>query len=77
MNDELETLKGDKKIPLKALIKRTLVYIGPEKKAFILSLLMVMVNVILDMLSPLLTSTLTDELVSDNVRLSFIINISI
>ena len=38
---------------------------------------MVMVNVILDMLSPLLTSTLTDELVSDNVRLSFIINISI
>lgn len=77
MNDELETLKGDKKIPLKTLIKRTLVYIGPEKKAFILSLLMVMVNVILDMLSPLLTSTLTDELVSDNVRLSFIINISI
>lgn len=77
MNDELETLKGDKKIPLKTLIKRTLVYIGPEKKAFIVSLLMVMVNVILDMLSPLLTSTLTDELVSDNVRLSFIINISI
>ena len=77
MNDELETLKGDKKIPLKTLVKRTLVYIRPEKKAFILSLLMVMVNVILDMLSPLLTSTLTDELVSDNVRLSFIINISI
>lgn len=77
MNDELETLKGDKKIPLKTLIKRTLVYIKPEKKAFIVSLLMVMVNVILDMLSPLLTSTLTDELVSDNVRLSFIINISI
>lgn len=77
MNDELETLKGDKKIPLKTLIKRTLVYIGPEKKAFILSLLMVMVNVILDMLSPLLTSTLTDELVSDSVRLNFIINISI
>ena len=31
MNDELETLKGDKKIPLKTLIKRTLVYIRPEK----------------------------------------------
>ena len=77
MDNELEVLKGDKKIPLSTLSRRTLEYIAPEKKSFILALVFVLINVILNMLSPLLTSALTDELVSDNIRLKFIINIAI
>ena len=77
MDNELEVLKGDKKIPLSTLSRRTLEYIALEKKSFILALVFVLINVILNMLSPLLTSALTDELVSDNIRLKFIINIAI
>ena len=77
MDNELEVLKGDKKIPLSTLSRRTLEYIAPEKKSFILALVFVLINVILNMLSPLLTSALTDELVSDNIRLKFIIEIAI
>ena len=77
MDNELEVLKGDKKIPLSTLSRRTLEYIAPEKKSFILALVFVLINVILNMLSPLLTSALTDELVSDNIRLKFIIEIAV
>lgn len=75
--DELETLKGDKKIPLKELVSRTLRYIAPERKSFILALLLVLVNVVLDTISPLFTSSITDELVRDNIRLNFVISLAV
>ena len=37
MNDELEKLKGDVKLPLRVIIKRTLKYISSEKGGFILA----------------------------------------
>lgn len=77
MNEELETLKGDKKIPLKELVTRTLKYIGPEKYKFILALVLVLINVGLDTISPLFTSTITDELVKDDIRIRFVLGLAI
>ena len=75
MNDELEKLKGDVKLPLRVIIKRTLKYISSEKGGFILSLLLLGLNVVLDSISPLFTSRITDELVQDNINIKLILNL--
>ena len=75
MNDELEKLKGDVKLPLRVIIKRTLKYISSEKGGFILSLLLLGLNVVLDSISPLFTSRITDELVQDYINIKLILNL--
>ena len=75
MNDELEVLKGDKKLPLSVIIKRTLKYISTERRSFILALFLVALNVALSTISPLFTSRITDELVVENINLKFILSI--
>ena len=77
MNNELETLKGDKKLPLSEIVKRTLKYIKPEKNSFILAIVLVIINIVLDSISPLFTSTITDELVKDSINIKFIVNLCI
>ena len=77
MNDELEKLKGDVKLPLGVIIRRTLHYISSEKGGFILSLLLLLLNVVLDSISPLFTSKITDELVKDNINIRLILNLAI
>ena len=39
MEDEVMKLKGDKKIPLRILFKRTMVYVKPELLSFISAIL--------------------------------------
>ena len=73
MNDELEKLKGDVKLPLSVIIKRTLKYIKPEMKSFILSLLLLILNVVLDSISPIFTSKITDALVVENINIKYIL----
>ncbi|MBQ1287640.1 MAG: ABC transporter ATP-binding protein [Erysipelotrichaceae bacterium] len=75
MNDELEKLKGDVKLPLSVIIRRTLKYIGSEKGGFIFSLLLLGLNVALDSISPLFTSRITDELVKDSINIKLILNL--
>ncbi|MBQ6478194.1 MAG: ABC transporter ATP-binding protein [Erysipelotrichaceae bacterium] len=75
MNEELEKLKGDHKLPLSVIIRRTLKYISSEKGGFILSLVLLVLNVLFDSISPLFTSRITDELVKDNINLSLIMNL--
>ena len=77
MNEELEKLKGDRKLPLGVLIRRTLKYIEPERKSFILALFLVLVNVTLDTIAPLFTKGITDELVQANIRLKFVVGLAI
>lgn len=77
MDEELEKLKGDKKLPLSVILRRTFYYIKPEMKSFIASLILIGLNAFLDIVSPLFTSKITDELVSDNINISFIINLAI
>jgi len=75
MDEELEKLKGDKKLPLGVIIKRTLKYIKPEMMGFIISLVLIGVNAFLDVITPIFSSKITDELVKDNINMQFIINI--
>ena len=77
MDNEIEALKGDKKLPLSVIVKRTLDYIKPEKRSFLLAIFLVLLNVILDSISPLFTSRITDELVLDNINIKFIITLCI
>ena len=77
MNEELEKLKGDRKLPLGVLIRRTLKYIEPERKSFILALFLVLVNVTLATIAPLFTKGITDELVQANIRLNFVVGLAI
>ena len=77
MNEELEKLKGDHKLPLSVIIRRTLKYISKEKGWFILSLFILGINVLLDSISPLFTSKITDLLVEDNINIKLITNLVI
>ena len=76
MNEELEKLKGDKKLPLSVILKRTFKYIKPEMKSFIASLILIGLNAFLDIVSPLFTKNITDELVKDNINIRFIVNLA-
>ncbi|MBQ2510274.1 MAG: ABC transporter ATP-binding protein [Erysipelotrichaceae bacterium] len=75
MNDELEKLKGDKKLPLRVIISRTLKYVSTEKASFFLALFLIAVNVVLDTVSPLFTSRITDELVLDSINLKYVLSL--
>ena len=77
MNEELEKLKGDKKLPLSEIIRRTLKYVSTEKASFIVSLLLIALNVILDTISPLFTRKIVDEIVLDNINLKFVLSLVI
>ena len=77
MNDELEKLKGDHKLPLKEIIKRTLKYLGPEKRSFIIALIMIALHVVLDSISPLIARSIMDELVLDNIRIKYILTLAL
>ena len=77
MNEELEKLKGDKKLPLSVILKRTFKYIKPEMKSFILSLILIGLNAFLDIVSPLFTSNITDELVKDNINIKLVVNLAV
>ena len=75
MNDELEVLKGDRKLPLSVIISRTLKYVSTEKLSFIVALLLIALNVLLDTISPLFTRRIVDELVLDNINLKLVLSI--
>ncbi|MBR0462478.1 MAG: ABC transporter ATP-binding protein [Erysipelotrichaceae bacterium] len=77
MNEELEKLKGDKKLPLSVILKRTFKYIRPEMMTFIIALVLLGVNAFLDIISPLFSRQITDELVKDNINMHLIVNVAI
>ena len=72
---DTEKLKGDHKIPITTLIKRTLHYLKKEASKFIIALVLIVINVILDIISPLFTSRITNELVATSINIKFIITL--
>lgn len=62
MAEDLEKLKGDKKIPLHIMIKRTWKYVKPEWPSFLIAGLLIILNVVIDIIFPLFMKTLTDNL---------------
>ena len=78
MAEDNEKLFGDKKIPMKVMIKRLLHYILPEWKSFLLAFLLIIINVVLDVVLPLFLKEFTDALGKriDSTPLAFIIGLA-
>lgn len=62
MTEDNEKLFGDKRIPFKIMFKRLMHFILPEWKAFLLALLLILVNVAIDIALPLTLRYVTDGL---------------
>ena len=65
-NDINLKLKGDKKLPFMVMVKRTINYIRPEIKSFIIAFILLLINVFLDVISPLFLRNITNILSSDS-----------
>ena len=72
MKEELEKLKGDKKIPFKIMIKRIFKYVRPEIWNFILSFALLILNVVLDIILPIFLGEITNTLKMDNIDLKYV-----
>ena len=77
MAEDNEKLFGDKKIPMKVMLKRLMHYILPEWKAFALAFLLIVINVAIDVALPLALRYTTDELGKASPSLSFVINLTV
>ena len=77
MAEDNEKLFGDKKIPMKVMLKRLMHYILPEWKAFVLAFLLIVINVAIDVALPLALRYTTDELGKASPSLSFVINLTV
>ncbi|MBR0082387.1 MAG: ABC transporter ATP-binding protein [Clostridia bacterium] len=75
--DEKDRLKGDRKLPAGEFIRRIAHYLRPEIGRFLLAALLLMINVVLDILLPLLTSRMTDNLTSDAIDLRYLIILAV
>ena len=62
MEDELNRLKGDHKMPTRELFRRTMTYVKPELPSFIIAFFLLVLNVGLDILLPMITGWITDSL---------------
>ncbi|MBQ9543984.1 MAG: ABC transporter ATP-binding protein [Clostridia bacterium] len=71
--DEKNRLAGDKKIPFGIFVKRVAGYLKPEWPRFAAAALLLVINVVLDILLPLITSRITDDLTSGAPVLSKLI----
>ena len=78
MAEDNEKLFGDKKIPMKVMLKRLMHYILPEWKSFFLAFLLIIINVVLDVILPLFLKEFTDALGKriDSTPLAFIIGLA-
>ena len=74
---DLEKLKGDKKIPLKIMIKRMWGYVKSEWLSLFFALLIIVVAIAVDVVVPLLMAQVTNNLQSDNPELKVIIMLAV
>lgn len=63
-NEEIMRLHGDVKIPFKKMVKNIWKYLKPETLSFILGLLLIFINVVLDIILPSFIGGVTDNLVN-------------
>ena len=77
MANDMEKLKGDKKIPIHIMFKRTMKYLKKEWLSFLLAGLLIVVNVGLDIVFPLFMRDLTNNLQSPDISMKIILFIAI
>lgn len=68
-NDEMQ-LKGDKKLGVGVVLRRTLAYVRPELKNFVLAFVMIIFHVALDIILPLFIGQITTLLQKDTIAFS-------
>ena len=76
MAEDNEKLFGDKKIPMKIMLKRLFHYIKPEWMWFLLAFVLIIFNVGLDIVLPLFMKEFTDVVALESTALAYIIGIS-
>lgn len=77
MQDDINKLKGDVKIPVKFLFKRTMAYVKPEWLSFLAAFILLSCNVVLDLYLPKIIQMMTDMLSSNLIEYKKIISWSI
>jgi len=77
MQEDLMKLKGDKKIPLRVLFKRTMKYIKPELLSFVIAIVFLIANVLLDLYLPIVLQGIIDNLQSDELNTKYVIGNSV
>ena len=71
--EELDKLKGDKKIPARIMIKRTLRYLRPEWLSFVIAGILILAYVATDIIFPLFIAQITDNLQSPYISMQTIL----
>ena len=77
MSEDLEKLKGDKKLPRIVIFKRTMKYLKSEWWSFLLAGLLIIINVALDIIFPLFMRDLTNNLQSSDISMKIILMIAL
>ena len=77
MEEELLKLKGDKKIPTRILLRRTMKYVKPEWISFVIALILLIANVVLDLYLPLVVEDITNNVTGASIDLERIIRMAI
>lgn len=75
--EDLDKLKGDRKIPRTVMLKRTMKYLKKEWLSFFLAGILIIANVGLDILFPLFMQMLTNNLQSPDISMKIILMIAI
>ena len=76
-SEQLEKLKGDVHIPARVMIKRVSGYLKPEALRFVLASLLIVINVVLDVVLPLVVSRITGELKSDTIHIEYVVGLAV
>lgn len=76
-SEQLEKLKGDVHIPVRVMIKRVAGYLKPETLRFVLASLLIVINVVLDVVLPLVVSRITGELKSDTIHIEYVVGLAV
>lgn len=76
-SEQLEKLKGDVHIPARVMIKRVAGYLKPETLRFVLASLLIVINVVLDVVLPLVVSRITGELKSETIHIEYVVGLAV
>ena len=76
-SEQLEKRKGDVHIPARVMIKRVAGYLKPEALRFVLASLLIVINVVLDVVLPLVVSRITGELKSDTIHIEYVVGLAV
>ena len=76
-HDEKSKLVGDHKLSTKEMLKKNFQYLKPEWRSFLLAAFLIILNVILDIILPLVLSEVTKILKMDTIDIKLIISFAV